>query len=207
MGEYKPVKTGRLLRGGVMPVVKYDPKGKYATPQNNWEKTLLPAQPYPQGTVLVIRFQGVNAAKEWASLLDSMNPDSNFGENIGLMIERVAGKMLDLLNKVLGIAGRERIYSLNDPVHFELVRERGVENSVLFSEALRATFTLLKYAEIALPSLVKLPEKNRISGLFITSVYTPRDSASAPLRQDMSGTPPPAEPAESRIYDWAKDVF
>ncbi len=145
--------------------------------------------------------------KEWASLLDSMNPDSNFGKNLGLMIERFAGKMLDLLNKVLTIAGRERIYSLNDPFHVELVAKMDEENGDLFSEALRATFTLLKYAEIALPSLVKLPEKNRISGFFITSVYTPRNSAAAPLRQDMPGTPPPAEPAESRIYDWAKDVF
>lgn len=207
MDEYKLVKTGRLLRGGAMPLVKYDPTGEYATPQNNWENALLPAQPYPPGTVLVIRFQGVNAAKEWASEVDSLIPGSNFGKTLGLMIERLAGKMLDLLNKVLTIAGRERIYCLDDPFHVELVAKMDEENGDLFSEALLATFTLLTCAEIALPSLVKLPENNRISGLFITSVYTPRNSASAPLRHDMPGTPPPAETAESRIYDWAKDVF
>lgn len=202
MGEYKLVNPGTLLRGGVMPLVKYDPNGEYATPQNKWENALVPAEPYPAGTVLAFKFQGTNEAKEWASLFDSMNPDSNFASTLQESITEFGDEMLDLLNTILEEAGRDKVESLDDPVHFELVRERGINNSIKFASVLRYTSTLLEDTEMALPSLVILPEKTRVSGLLITAVYT-----LAPLRQDVPGTPPPAEPAESRIYDWAKDVF
>lgn len=185
-----------------MTLVKYDPNGEYATPQNNWEKPLLPAEPYPKGTVLVFKFQGTNKAKEWASFFDSMIPDSNFKSTLRESITKFGDEMLDQLNTILEKAGRDKVESLDDPVQFELVREQGRSNSSKFHSVLRYTSTLLKNAELALPSVVILPEKTRISGLLITTVYT-----SAPLRQDVPGTPPPAEPAESRIYDWAKDVF
>tara|TARA_B100001093_G_scaffold375991_1_gene361134 strand:+ start:241 stop:1863 length:1623 start_codon:yes stop_codon:yes gene_type:complete len=214
MDEYKHVKTGRLLRGGAMPLVKYDPTGEYATPQNNWEDALLPAQPYPQRTVLVFEFQGVNAAIEWASEVDSLIPGSNLESTLRNTITEDGDDILDVLNTVLKKAKREKVLSLDKPLHFELVRERGSDNSRSFSQVLKWAHTLLFDAERALPSFVKLPEKVRISGLFIASVYTPRNSASAPLRQDMPGTRPPAKPAKpaepaeaagpgkSKLYDW-----
>ena len=207
------MKTGRLLRGGAMPVVKYDPKGKYATPQNNWENTLFLGQSWPPGTVLSFKFHGKIAAKKWASVFNTLMrslriPHSNLESNFLGMIEETGDEMLELLNNILKDVGRDQVDSLDNPVHFELVREKGIKNSKLFGEVLQWTSLLLKYAELALPSFVRLSGQTRISGLLTIAVSYPSDSASAPPRQDMPGTLPPAEstesagPGKSKLYDW-----